>query len=117
VCRRSLGGGFAQTRGHPLVGLERGPLVVEFRIVGRRLVGMTAPPTRLRLFLELGRVAQHDLGKVDRPVGGEDRSGVARLDEGRQAAAVIEVRVGEQHGVQRRWLDRERHPVAAHLVR
>jgi hypothetical protein len=51
------------------------------------------------LFLNVGGVAQHPVAQIDTGRGGEDGSGETVLDQGGQAAAVIDVGVGKHHSV------------------
>ena len=68
------------------------------------------------LHLELGRVEQHEPGELGGRRGAHDRAPEALVDEQRQQAAVVEVGVGEDDGVERRRVDAQRHPVAHRLV-
>jgi hypothetical protein len=67
--------------------------------------------------VELAGVEQHEGRQLDRPGRGVDRAGIALLDEERQQAAVVEMRVGHQHRVQLARFEGERDPVADGLVR
>ena len=49
--------------------------------------------------------------------GAPDRAPEPLVDQQRQQAAVVEVRVGEHHGIERRRVHAQRHPVAHRLVR
>ena len=77
----------------------------------RGLVGLgslVAVPALGELDLELRRVAQDDLREVDRRARGVDRPGVSGPGEGGNAAAVVEVGVGQQERVDRLRVEGER---------
>ena len=71
-------------------------------------------PVRLPrvLFLDARRVRQHERAQVARARRAEDAAAKALADQPRQVAAVIEMRVREDDGVDRAGRDRERGPVA-----
>ena len=100
-----------------LVVLDGGLLAHAGARGGDRLLGMLALPAVRGLDLELGRVAEHDLGEVDGAVRGMDRSAVALLHELGDAAAVVEMGVGEEERVNGPRLVGERQPVAGDLFR
>src|SRR5262245_330766 len=62
----------------------------------------------LRVFLlDVHAVEQHDVGDVGRCVGAEDRSPVAATEKTRQIAAVIDVRMREDDGIEMRRIVKE----------
>jgi hypothetical protein len=68
------------------------------------------------LLLEPAAIEQHELDQLGRGGGQVDRPGVALLDHDRQVAAVVEVGVGDEEGVERLRIEAERDPVADGLV-
>ncbi len=110
--RRPLRRGRAELLRHVLRVLERGLLAGAGGTLGGRLLGMLAPPALGRLDLQLGRVAQHDLPDVHRPVGGMDRPAEPETHQLRDAAAMVEVRVRQQQGVERLRVERVAQTVA-----
>ena len=68
------------------------------------------------LLLELGRVEQHEPGELGGRRGADDGAAEALVDEQRQEAAVVEVGVGQDDGVERRRVEAQRHVVADRLV-
>ena len=96
--------------------LQRHLLLTRFR---RSLIGVAAPEARLalgELLLQLARIEQHQAGQFDRARGGEDGSLEAARHDVRNQAAVVEVGVGEQDGVQLGRVVGERDAVADCLV-
>jgi hypothetical protein len=66
-----------------------------------------------RVFLlDAPRVGQHQSRELHRACGAEYATVVAVRDQARQIADVIEVRVSEDNGIERRGRDRKRLPVA-----
>ena len=87
--------------------------LVEARVFPAPCPPLRAPPPVLRLFdLDLGAVEQDEAGKLDRCVGREDRAAEALLHEQGYEAAVVEVRVGQQEGIDLRGAERQGKPVA-----
>ena len=67
-----------------------------------------------RVFLlDLGRIQHDQAGQINRSTGGEDGALQALLDDARDQAGVVKVRVGEQEEVDRARVERRRLPVAA----
>src|SRR5207248_6782524 len=64
------------------------------------------------LFLNPRRIGQHERAELARGRRAEDPAPKAPRDEARQVAAVVQVRVGENYGVDPRGIDRQRRPVA-----
>ena len=99
-------GGLAQPLGQRLVvGPSRSTASdsdLRVRRLCRARCGVAPVPARGELDLQLRRVAQHDLREVDRGAGGVDRPAIAGAHQCRDAPAVVEVGVREQHRVQRR---------------
>jgi len=88
-------------------------------VVGGDGVGVTLLPARLalgELLVELARVEEDEAGQLDRPGGGVDGASVAVLDEEREEAAMVEMGVGQQDGVELLRVVRERDPVADRFV-
>jgi hypothetical protein len=59
------------------------------------------------LFLQRARVAQHDAGELARRRGRDHLASKAALDQQRNAAAVIEMRVRQQHEIDRGGIEAE----------
>ncbi|HEV2440477.1 MAG TPA: hypothetical protein VGX97_10490 [bacterium] len=59
------------------------------------------------LMLDLGAVLEHELGEITGRPRAVDRAAEAAAHEGRQVAAVVQVGVGEHHGVDARRVERE----------
>ena len=80
----------------------------------RRAVLRVVLPIRLAsvLFLNVRRVRQHQRAQIPGARRAEHASAKALGDEPRQVAAVIEVRVRQDDGVDPRRIDRKRPPVA-----
>ena len=71
-------------------------------VLGLCLLGMPPLPAHRplgQLLLQLARVEQHQRGQLDRAVGGVDRPAIALVDDVRDEAAVVEVGVRQQDGV------------------
>ncbi len=64
------------------------------------------------LFLQVRRVGQHQPGQVQRARGAEHASAKALRDQARQIADVVQVRVGQDHGVDVPGGHRQVGPVA-----
>ena len=64
-------------------------------------------PARI-LFLDAAGIGEHDLQQLGRGRRGEDRAPIARLAEQRQPTGVVDVRVAQDHPVQRARVERER---------
>ena len=62
-------------------------------------------------FLDATGIGQDDPAEILCAGGAEDAAAEALGDEARQIAAMIEVRVGKDDGVDLRWLDRKLLPV------
>ena len=96
-------------------------VLVGFTLVVRDdLVGVALLPARLalgELLVELARVEQDERGQLDGAGGGVDRSFVPVLDQQRQQAAVVEMGMGQQHGVEIGRIEGERDAVADRFVR
>ena len=80
----------------------------------RRIVPRVMKPVGLArvLFLQPGRVGQHQLAEIGRARRAKDALVIAIGDEPRQVAGVIEVRVREHGGGQVGRIDRQRLPIA-----
>ena len=115
-----LGIGAARALG--ALGREVQDLVVLARALGRvlgRPIGVVARVAGRplgELGLELGRVEQHEPGELRGSGGADDGAAEALVDEQRQQAAVVEVGVGEDDGIEGLGVDPERHAVAHRLV-
>lgn len=70
-----------------------------------------------RFHLEARAVPEHDLGEPGGVGGGQDRSWEAVPDQSGQIAAVVQVGMGDDHGVDGRGVARQLRPVAAAQVR
>ena len=93
--------------------LRRGLLVI-----GGLRVPLRAPLAALReLLLQLGGVEEHQRRELHGAGRREDRGAHALRVHERDEAAVIEVGMGEEHGVDRRGVVRERRAVVLGLVR
>lgn len=122
------GGGAQQVPGRPPPSLDSRQRVDHFteldglkqsqrrRDVRRRidgLYGADAPPLVAAVqmgdvaFLDLGRVRQHDLAKIARGPCSVDRPPIACPDQLGQQAGVIDMRMGQQDGVDRIRLERQ----------
>ena len=101
--------------------LDRRLVLVGFApVVGRDLVGVALLPAGLalgELLVQLPRVEEDQGRQLDGARRGVDRAAVAALDQQRQQAAMVEVRVGQQHRIEVRRIERERDPVADRFVR
>src|SRR5262245_41599082 len=64
------------------------------------------------LFLDLSRVAEHDVGQSHRRLGGVNRSPKAILHEFWNQAAVVDVHMRQQHVVNVSGRDRTRVPIS-----
>ena len=116
--RRGIAQSFGTTRRRPPSDLLGCGLGGPCRRCGPfRLASPATVPAGGELDLQLRRVAQHDIGEVRRGVGRMDRSREPGLDQRRQPPAVVEVGVGEDHGIQCGGLERERHLVSLDLER
>jgi hypothetical protein len=113
--RHPLGRRSSQLGGHLRVVLDGRLLARELGVVGRRVVRVLLAPAVLGLFLQLGGVAQDDLGEVGGAAGGVDRSSKAGLDEGRDAPAMVEMGVCQEHRVEGLGIVGKGHSIAAHL--
>ena len=83
-------------------------------VVGGDLVGIAPLPAGLPLgefLVQMTGIEQHERGQLDGAGGGVDRTLVAGLHEEREQPAVVQVRVGQDDGVQLARLERERDPV------
>ena len=72
-------------------------------VVGLDLVGVALLPARLalgELLVELARVEEDERRELDRARGRVDRAAVAGLDQQRDEAAMVEVGMGQEHGVE-----------------
>jgi hypothetical protein len=88
--------------------------------VNRSLLGLPclpAVPALGEFDLELCRVSQDDLGQVRGRAGRVDGAPEARPRQRRDTAAVIEMGVGQEDGVERIGLEGERHAIALDLFR
>ena len=59
------------------------------------------------LLLDVGGINEHDAAQVAGGVGAMDRPGVALFDEIRQVAGVVNVRVAQDDGINRSWIERK----------
>ena len=69
------------------------------------------------LLLQLARIEQHQRGQFDRAAGGVYGAVEALGDDVRDQAAVVQMGVGQDDGIERRRVVGERHPVAHFFVR
>ena len=89
-------------------------------VFGRGLVRVALLPAGIplrELLVELARVEQDQSRQLDRPRRREDRAPIAGLHEQRDQPAMVEMSMGQQHGVEGRGVEVERDPVADRLVR
>jgi hypothetical protein len=86
------------------------------RLAARHPCGSLAPVLRL-LLLDLAAVQQHQSRQLHGRARGVDRAAEATLDEQRDEARVVEMRVSEQQDVDRPRVDREAHPVPCGVAR
>ncbi len=89
-------------------------------VLARRLVRVLGRPVAVALrvlLLELARVEQHESGELDRAPGGVDGPVEALGHDVGDEAAVIQVRVGQDDGVEARRVVGQWHVVAHHLLR
>ncbi len=89
-------------------------------VVGLDLVGVALLPARLalgELLVELARVEEDERRELDRARRRVDRAAVAGLDQQRDEAAMVEVGMGQEHGVEVGCIEGERDPVADRFVR
>lgn len=79
----------------------------------RRMMFRQAMAVRISRFflLQMGAVTQHDLAEVASTARAVDRATIAHSREYRQVAAVIQMRVRQDHSVQRADIDRQGAPV------
>ena len=88
-------------------------------IVRLDLVRVALLPAGLALgefLVQVPGVQEHEGGKLHGPGGRVDGTAVAGLDQQRQQAAMVQVRVGEDDRVELGRLEGERDPVADRLV-
>ena len=83
------------------LGVLHGVKRIEWRAVqAQRLPAIAAAVDEIRIaFLDVRRIAQHPIAKVDGGRGGVDRAGESVLDHRRQIAAVVDMRVRKDDGV------------------
>ena len=89
-------------------------------VVGFDLVGVALLPACLalgELLVELAGVEEDERGELDRPRCRVDRAAVAGLDQERDQAAMVEMGMGQEHGVDVACIECERDPVADRFVR
>ncbi len=89
-------------------------------VVGLDLVGMPLLPARLalgELLVELAGVEQDERRQLDRAGGGVDGAAISALDQQRQQAAVVEMGMGQEDGVEIGRMEGERDAIADRFVR
>ena len=83
-------------------------------------IGVALLPAGLalgELLVQVTGVEKYEGRQLDRPGRRMDLALVAGLDEHRQAAAMVEVGVGQDDGIELARVEPERHPVADRFVR